>query len=192
MKNDLDTVLGHLTDEQLLDAFESKTAGYSPDAHAAMKKMLLERGFHAEHIDRMEHERTDDSIPQRKGNLDGIGGWLIFWGINLFFMGLGAVIGGAVIISEYPVFGSLIIIYGAVFLLAFIWYSKRHRLFPRFMIIALSIGSVLALYGAIVGELADPSSSYPAVNANMFTIAYNLLWIAYFVRSRRVKATFLS
>jgi hypothetical protein len=192
MTNDLNTVLDHLTDEQLLDAFESKTAGYSPDAREAMKKLLLERGFHPEHIGRIEQDAITADKPSTPTKLDGLGGWLIFWGFNLLLIGMVSLYGGYVDISTYPVLGGLTMLYGLIFLNSFVMYYKRHWFFPRLMIIGLSLGCVLSLWGAIVGELADPEVLSPLVGAAMFTIMYNMLWIAYFVRSRRVKATFLS
>jgi hypothetical protein len=147
-------------------------------------------------------KKQDTSKTNQNGSLKGLGGWLVFTQIGLWL----AII--SYLIYFILIFLSLleseaILITGSYLLLAaltgysiFLMYTKNKK-FPIFMIILLWLSflhylttSVLGLFGQV--EILSTISEYGKfIGRIILRIIPASLWTAYFIKSKRVKNTFV-
>lgn len=145
-------------------------------------------------------------------SLDGLSGWLILVGFGLVvspFVTLSTLVTVNLpflynakyqpFLSSHPALAGLLlfeVITNIIFILGvlalnFLFFTKR-KAFPTFMIIYLATQCCLILFDALATHVLLPSTnlagSYAAI-ARPFMAA--LIWIPYFLISRRVKATFV-
>jgi hypothetical protein len=149
------------------------------------------------------------SIPD---DLEGLGGWLILIGIGLavspFLMlytalavNLPVLIGAKYqgFLSTHPALAGLlgfeiitsVIFIAAVLALNFLFYTRK-RAFPTYFILYMIAQLCVAIGDVAATHLALPSANLThAYTVIARAVIASLIWIPYFLVSRRVKATFV-
>jgi hypothetical protein len=145
-------------------------------------------------------------------DLEGLSGWLVLVAIGLVsspFVMLYTILTVNLpfltdsryqpYLSSHPAFAALaafevitnIIFIASVLALAYLFFTKR-KAFPTFMILYLATQCGVILFDTIAVHILVPSAN---LTASYATVARSLIgalvWIPYFVFSRRVKATFV-
>jgi hypothetical protein len=148
---------------------------------------------------------TPDTIESK--NLNGLAGWLILIGLGILIQPLKDLYG--IFSINLPAFASIAsqsgssqystlyniavyeLINNIIFVIALIYlnilFYQKKKMFPRFFIIYLIGNFVLILidYLMLSGVIASPDASSLGI-----VLLQMIVWIPYFLNSRRVKATF--
>jgi hypothetical protein len=152
------------------------------------------------------------------GHLVGLGGWLILPCISLF---VGLVVSATALATLMPVMLNLhpwqhvttpgnpeyhplyspVLLFEATFqslrfeatVLALILFFRRHRAFPRFMIVLIaSIVIYVIIDGLVAGQLpgGEPGEAFETTTEIGRAVFAACIWIPYFLISKRVRLTF--
>jgi hypothetical protein len=145
-------------------------------------------------------------------DLEGLSGWLVLVAIGLVvspFVMLYTIVTVNLpfltdnryqpYLTSHPAFAALavfetitnIIFIASVLALAFLFFTKR-KAFPTFMILYLATQCCVILFDTVTVHVLIPSANLSASYASVArSLIGALVWIPYFVISRRVKATFV-
>jgi len=145
-----------------------------------------------------------DSAPEKEENkISGIGGWLTFFLVSVLISLL------AVSLDIYRSITQLnpetaILLLPAVFLEAAIVVLYLLFIFrlssvkkvvvtyaKTFLILTISLGVYGLLLSVLLYEPDGTSSTGELISVSLRNIAYGLIWLIYFIRSQRVKNTFI-
>ena len=117
--------------------------------------------------------------------LKGIGGWLSFYTFFLFIGGIGLLLKSLIdFTSNFSIFIiEMFMLYVTVLLLYLLWKGKK--LFRTLNIIIFSLYTIGSVGFLIVGLVGGFSTNAWVVIVLLFV--HNVLWLSYFIKSKRVK-----
>jgi len=198
-----------LTDEELVRMLTLERDQYLQDALDYAEDEVKRRGLDINVSRSVKSENKRDL--QKKASLSGLGGWLIIVAIGL----VSAPIILLIVISsslsllsdpltssfliEYPyerylIFSQIIIktVFICFFTYTVFYFFKKDRRLPKLFIILASSNAIYHLIDYLMSINIFGLQNYSDFDLVLRSILYAAIWIPYFKKSERVKATFVN
>ena len=149
-------------------------------------------------------EETGSTVPEKEENkISGIGGWLTFFIISVLISLFAVSLDiyrtitqlnpeTAVLILPITFLEVAILVLCLLFIFRLLFLQKVLITYAKsFLVLTISLGVYGLLLSALFYEPDGASSVGELSNGSLRNIAYGSIWLIYFIRSQRVKNTFI-